>query len=86
MKSDIFIEFLKKLNHDMAQKNRKIALILDNCFSHPFITLSNIKSIFLPPNTTSVLRPMDMGVIHALKCSSHRELFNGIWVMGVGGQ
>jgi hypothetical protein len=29
---------------------------------------------------------MDMGVIHALKCSSHRELFNGIWVMGVGGQ
>jgi hypothetical protein len=74
MKSDIFIEFLKKLNHDMAQKNRKIALILDNCSSHPFITLSNIKLIFLPPNTTSVLQPMDMGVIHALKCKYRVKL------------
>ncbi len=74
MKSDIFIEFLKKLNHDMAQKNRKIVFILDNCSSHPFITLSNIKLIFLPPNTTSVLQPMDMGVIHALKCKYRVKL------------
>jgi hypothetical protein len=68
MKSDIFSEFLKKLNKDMLSQNRKIALILDNCSSHPVMTLSNIKLIFLPPNTTSVLQPMDMGVIHAIKC------------------
>jgi len=68
MKSDIFSEFLKKLNKEMLSQNRKIALILDNCSSHPVMTLSNIKFIFLPPNATSVLQPMDMGVIHAIKC------------------
>jgi hypothetical protein len=71
IKSVIFSKFLKKINKDMLSQNRKIALILGNCSSHPVMTLLNIKLIFLPPNTTSVLQPMDMGVIHAIKCLYH---------------
>lgn len=67
MTSEIFTKFLKNWNKKMIKKKRKIALIIDNCPSHPFVCLSNIKLIFLPPNTTSRLQPMDMGVIHSLK-------------------
>ena len=67
MTSELFIEYLMNFNNQMKSENRKIALIIDNCPSHPFIELSNIKLIFLPPNTTSVLQPMDAGVIHSLK-------------------
>ena len=67
MTSDIFVQHLRNFNQEMKQQNRNIALIVDNCRSHPFIELSNIKVIFLPPNTTSVLQPMDAGVIHSIK-------------------
>ncbi len=67
MRSEIFDEFLKSLNKKMIKNNRKIALIVDNCTAHPFVRLSNVKLIFLPPNTTSRLQPMDMGVIHSIK-------------------
>ena len=35
-------------------KRRKIALVLDNCSSHPDIKgLTHVKLVFLPPNTTA---------------------------------
>lgn len=67
MNGDLFIEFLKKLNYKMKKNNRKIALIIDNCSVHPMMSLSNVRIIYLPPNTTSALQPMDMGVIHSIK-------------------
>lgn len=67
MQTDIFTEFLTDFNRKMIKEDRKVALIIDNCPSHPFIALSNVKLIYLPPNTTSRLQPLDMGVIHSLK-------------------
>lgn len=67
MTSIIFTRFMKQLDARMSKEKRKIALIVDNCPSHPPINLNNIKLIFLPPNTTSVLQPMDAGVIHSLR-------------------
>ena len=64
---------MKSFNYEMKRKYRKIVVILDNCPSHPSIELSNIKMIYLPPNTTSVLQPMEAGVIHSIK-SKYRLL------------
>jgi len=43
---------------------------LDNAPSHPSeeeLMKRDIKAIFLPPNVTSLIQPMDQGVIEWLK-------------------
>uniref|UniRef100_K7F4W6 DDE-1 domain-containing protein n=1 Tax=Pelodiscus sinensis TaxID=13735 RepID=K7F4W6_PELSI len=48
----------------------RILLILDNAPGHPQYLNdlhSNVKVVFLPPNTTSILQPMDQGAIAAFK-------------------
>jgi len=48
----------------------KILLILDNAPRHPPLIGNlhpNIKVAFLPPNTTSLIKPMDQGVTAAFK-------------------
>ena len=69
MTSDIFMEWLRKLDRKMSLQRRKIPLLLDNCSAHPK-TVSGLKSVrmfFLPPNCTSVLQPMDQGIIRCFK-------------------
>jgi hypothetical protein len=49
-------------------KNSKILLLVDNCPAHPHIQdVSNIKLMFLPPNATSALQPVVMGIIKSFK-------------------
>ena len=67
MTSGVFETWLKKLNHKVAFEKRKM-LFLDNALSHPTVEYSNIKFQFFPPNTT-VLQPMDQGIIQATKVS-----------------
>ena len=64
--SGVFETWLKKLNRKMAFEKRKM-LFLDNASSHPTVEYSNVKLQFFPPNTTSVLQPMDQGIIQATK-------------------
>ena len=41
---------------------------IDNCPAHPSVpNLTNVQLIFLPPNTTTILQPMDQCVIRSLK-------------------
>ena len=65
---NFFIPFVEKycLSENISFK---ILLIVDNAPSHPDLSdlHPNIKMIFLPPNTTSLLQPMDMGVISIVK-------------------
>jgi hypothetical protein len=44
-------------------------LLVDNCPAHPVLEkLENIKLVFLPANTTSMLQLMDQEVIRSFKC------------------
>ncbi|XP_065671797.1 tigger transposable element-derived protein 4-like [Hydra vulgaris] len=68
MTGDLFTEWVMKLESFFRAQERKVALLVDNCSAHPHIEgLSNINQMFFPPNTTSVLQPMDQGVIRSLK-------------------
>jgi hypothetical protein len=56
--------------------NFKILLVTDNCQGHPraLIDLSkNIKVVFLPPNTSPLLQPMDQGVTATFKSTTYTE-------------
>ena len=58
--SQIFTEWLSAWDLYLTKVNRKILLLVDNCTAHPHVsTLKNIQLEFLPPNTTSLIQPMD---------------------------
>ena len=68
MDSEIFTNYIRKLDRKFQLEGRKVPFIIDNCVAHP--SVDNLKAmglIFLPPNTTSKMQPMDQGVIRALK-------------------
>ncbi|KAJ2948731.1 hypothetical protein O0L34_g7989 [Tuta absoluta] len=73
MTSQLFEEEVRKWDAEL--KGRKILLLVDNCPAHPIISnLQNIELAFLPPNTTSILQPMDQSVIKSLKGHYRRKL------------
>ena len=49
-------------------------MFLDNAASHPKDEYSNIKLEFFPPNTTTVLQPLDGGIIRTIKLSYRKLL------------
>lgn len=67
MTSDIFEPEMKRFNEKMKRQRRKVILFIDNATCHPIVHLSNVKIVFLPPNTTSHLQPLDQGIIKAMK-------------------
>lgn len=69
MTSVVFEEWLLCLERRMKAEKRRILLIIDNCSSHNCVPrhLEHVKVLFLPPSTTSILQPLDQGIIHAVK-------------------
>ncbi|XP_020717869.1 tigger transposable element-derived protein 1-like [Ceratitis capitata] len=45
----------------------KALLIIDNAPGDPLIEHPDVNIIFLPPNTTSIIQPMDQGIIATFK-------------------
>ena len=99
MTSDIMHSILTKLNAQMKAQGRNILLFIDGAGCHPSdLTLpgrySNIRIVFLPPNTTSVLQPLDLGIINVYfrqlllryvcaqieECSTANEIINSVTV------
>ncbi|XP_063896995.1 tigger transposable element-derived protein 4-like [Helicoverpa armigera] len=75
MTADIFTKWVRAWDRELTKKNKKILLLVDNCPAHPHIAdLKSITLVFLPPNTTSVLQPMDQGIIRALKTHFRKNL------------
>lgn len=53
----IYEAYLKKLDAKMRRAKRSIILFVDNCAAHSKdAKYSNVKVLFLPPNSTSVLQ------------------------------
>lgn len=70
MTSEIYENWLLKLDKQFAAQKRKVLLFVDNCPAHPKTVagkLKNIKLEYFPPNLTSILQPMDQGIIKNLK-------------------
>jgi len=74
----IFRNYLTKLNSKMAADQRKIIIFLDNFSGHKIDNFSNIELYFLPPNTTSLIQPMDQGIINIFKIYYRKSFLNYI--------
>jgi hypothetical protein len=87
---------IKDLNAEMKRCGRSIVLLCDNVPTHTVqdaevdeelglkvINLSNVKLIFLPANTTSVIQPLDQGIIAAVKTHYWRLLVR--WLLTEAG-
>ena len=68
MGSILFEEWVREVDRPFTKEGRKMVLLVDNCPAHPSIdNFVSTELIFLLPNTTSKLQPMDQGVIRSLK-------------------
>ena len=63
---------IEKENH-IKHQTRKVLLFADNATCHKITCrLNNIKIEFLPPNTTSLIQPLDQGIIQNTKVHYRR--------------
>lgn len=75
MTSELFEKWLRDWDRDLVKKKKNILLLVNNCPVHPNVTdLKSITLAFLPPNTTSVLQPMDQRIIRSLKTNFRKNL------------
>ncbi|XP_005995615.1 tigger transposable element-derived protein 6-like [Latimeria chalumnae] len=75
MTSLLFQEWLKNWDRELCVQHRCVCLLIDNCSAHlNDVDLFHIVLTFLPPNATSIMQPMDMGVIKNLKGHYHARL------------
>ena len=78
MTRDLFSQYLRDLNQQMRRQHSRILLYLDNATCHTNATLSRDTLKFFPANTTSVLQPLDQGVIRAFKARYRKRLLNSV--------
>ena len=75
MTSDIFADWLKKVNTEMKVQKRKIVLFVDNCTAHNNMPdLDNVKLLYLLANSINKFQPMDQGVINNFKVYYRKEV------------
>ena len=60
-------EGLADLNDRFVKEDRTVLMLLDNFPAHVVDSTSNIKLAFLPPNQTSKVQPLDLGIIKVYK-------------------
>ncbi|GFU91582.1 tigger transposable element-derived protein 1 [Trichonephila clavipes] len=61
--------FVPEVEAYMKEKSLdfKVLLIVGNAVSHPQLEHPNVQLVFLPPNTTSLIQPLDQGIIATFK-------------------
>ena len=74
MTGEIHHQIMTKLNNEMRLSNRHILYICDNASSHQVREYSHIKFLMLPPNATSIMQPLDQGIILSAKRRYKKKL------------
>lgn len=61
-------------------QGRYLTTVLDNCSAHAidYSVFSNLNAVFLPPNMTSCLQPVDAAIGRSFKCAFWRLLVSHI--------
>jgi hypothetical protein len=70
MTGTIWTTILRKWDSTLVAQNRTVLLLVDNAACHKLddgVELLNIRLQFLPPNTTSLIQPLDQGIIRCVK-------------------
>lgn len=83
MSSEIWEDILKLFDKKFFSQKRKVAFVVDNCTAHTKVRgLKSIELIYMPPNVTSVLQPLDQGVILSFK-RNYRKLMVKDWIKSI---
>ncbi|GBO40301.1 Tigger transposable element-derived protein 4, partial [Araneus ventricosus] len=79
MTADIWEKTRRRWDLNFSKQKRKVALIADNCTAHCTVDgLKSIELVFLPPNSTCVLQPLDQGIIQNFKATYRKLLLQDI--------
>lgn len=75
MTRELFTQWLLQFDNTMTKKQKKVLLIVDNCSAHMVnVRSSNVQLEFLPPSCTSLLQPLDQGIIRCVKAEFRKRL------------
>ncbi|NWV78601.1 TIGD3 protein, partial [Dasyornis broadbenti] len=69
----LFAEWLQEFNEGMRRQGKNILLLLAKHEAHPYLQLSNVRMVFIPP-ATALAQPLDRGITSDLKGHYRRRL------------
>ena len=90
MNFNILKEWLRRLDTIVGQKiGRSVLLLLDNASCHgqrnDLLFSKHVRVLFLPNCTTSILQPLDLGIIACIKKRyEHRVIKNAVDLIEIG--
>lgn len=81
MQTDIFVEWLQRFDEQMSKLKRNVLLLMDNFAGHSTeaLNLTSVTVLFFPANCTSIVQPLDAGIISNFKHHYKRLLLNDYW-------
>lgn len=72
---DLWNAWLLQFDREMIKQKRKVLLFLDNCSSHMKPPqMEAIELTYFLPNATSLMQPIDIGVLHSVKAAYRTSL------------
>lgn len=85
----LFLQYTKNLLSSLGLE-LKAVLVLDSCPAHPnkedlVSSDGNINVLYLLPNVTSLIQPMDRGVLVSLKCCYKKKLLQRLLIKDENG-